>query len=73
MAGRPEQIPPVARIMIGPQRVRRAQPRGFEGLVDKPAEPVPAPQGDEPAESSSLSGAAVYSMIPAIGASPLRA
>src|SRR5438445_8707485 len=31
---------------------RAAVARGFESLVDQPAEPVPAPQGDEPAESS---------------------
>ena len=52
VAGRPEQLAPVARVVIGAQRVRRAQPRGFEGLVDEPAEPVPAAQRDESAESS---------------------
>jgi cell division protein FtsB len=52
VAGGPEQVSPVTRVVIGAQRVRRAQPRGFEGLVDEPAEPVPASQGDEPAESS---------------------
>jgi len=49
----------VARVVIGAQRVRRAQPRGFEGLVDEPAKPVRCPRETSPPRVPSLSGAAV--------------